>query len=132
MDYTPEYSYLCFMTSDTAEKSKGVSHVADVFTYENEYKIDPALMSKISENRGKKSAKGIDVPDLDLEVGISTFGTDDSNLTREIENLGASNVYQSGKDIYAKVLPNIVEKLSAGFYNYIKFIWYKLKFVILL
>jgi N-acetylneuraminic acid mutarotase/subtilisin family serine protease len=113
LDYTPEYSYLCFMTSDTAEKSKGVSHVVDVFTYENEYKIDPALMSKISENRGKKSAKGIDVPNLELEVRISTFGIDDSNLTREIEDLGAFNVYQNGKDIYAKALPNIVEKLSA-------------------
>jgi len=113
LDYTPEYSYLCFMTSDTAEKVKGVSQVVDVFTYENEYKIDPALMSKIKESRGKKSAKGIDVPDFELEVRISTFGIDDSNLTSQIKNLGASDVYQMGKDIYAKVLPNIIENLAA-------------------
>lgn len=112
LDYTPDYSYLCYMTADIAETVKNLSHVVDVFTYENQYKIDPALMSKVMGNIGAKSVKSIDVSDLELEVRISTFGIDDTNLKSEIEDLGASNVYQSGNDFYAKISLDKVEELS--------------------
>ncbi|RXE58134.1 Kelch repeat-containing protein [Acetivibrio mesophilus] len=112
IDYTPEYSYLCYMTADTAEKVKGISHVVDVLTYENEYKIDPALLSKFSENKGIKSLIGIDTPSLELDVRISTFGIDDSNLISEIEKLGASNVSLRENNIYAKISADKIEELS--------------------
>ncbi|GAE88266.1 S8 family serine peptidase [Acetivibrio straminisolvens] len=112
IDYTPEYSYLCYMTSDTAEKVRDITHVVDVLVYENEYKIDPALKSKISGKKGIKSLTGIDTAPLELEVRISTFGFDDNNLAGEIENLGSSGVYFNGNNIYAKIPADKIEELA--------------------
>jgi len=113
IDYTPEYSYLCYIPSDTVEKVKSISHVVDVLPYENEYKIDPALRSKAPKNKSIKSLLGIEPPSSEeLKVRISTFGIDDGNLTSEIEKLGASDVYLSGNSIYAKISEDMIEDLA--------------------
>ncbi|MDP4181671.1 MAG: S8 family serine peptidase [Bacillota bacterium] len=108
LDYIPDFSFLSNLTPDIAEKVKKISCVEDVLPYESQYKIDPALMAKISKNDEKKAGK----VDKELQVRISAFGDDNSQLNSEIDQIGVTKIRSGKGSLVAKVKYSQIESLS--------------------
>ncbi|KNY29731.1 Kelch repeat-containing protein [Pseudobacteroides cellulosolvens] len=85
LDYIPKFSFLAFMHPDTVEKVNEFECVGDVIPYLDEYKIDPELMEEINNSNEKELEEEVD-------VAISTFDIDCSDVIKEINKDGISKV----------------------------------------
>jgi len=109
VEYLPDDSYLCLMTSKTADNLSNVECVVDVIQYETNFKIEPELSKKI---------KG-EIEEGEIEIVISTFDEIQA-VEDEIKKNDGSIITKSDNLIVASVKNNTVDKLAK--YDAVKFI----------
>lgn len=109
VEYLPDDSYLCLMSPKIVDSLYKIEYIADVIQYNTEFKIDPALSSKITDEN----------KDTEVEISISTF-EEAKKLKDEIIEKSGSIISRRDNLLIANVKYKYIEKISK--YDAVKFI----------
>ncbi len=109
IEYLPDDSYLCLISPKKTDSLYKIESVADVIEYEPEFKIDPELSKKITDEN----------KDTEVEIAVSTF---DEVKTVEDEIIKSRGSIISKKEnlLIVNVKYKNIEKISK--YDAVKFI----------